>query len=173
MGPSTKQVGRQAQAQIEAPSLSLSLSLSLLTVTSHHELYRYLPGTLSGNPLAMAAGIETLTMLKAPGSYERLAALSSRLVAGILQAGKDTGHDMCGGHIGGMFGFFFTKGPVRNFGDAKKQDLTKFARWHRLMLERGVYLAPSAYEAGFMSLAHSEEDIDRTVAIAREVMQLL
>jgi glutamate-1-semialdehyde 2,1-aminomutase len=72
-----------------------------------------------------------------------------------------------------MFGFFFAKGPIRNFDDAKKQDLKKFARWHRLMLERGVYLAPSAYEAGFMSLAHTEADVDRTIAIAREVMRLL
>jgi glutamate-1-semialdehyde 2,1-aminomutase len=72
-----------------------------------------------------------------------------------------------------MFGFFFTKGPVRNFDDAKKQDLKKFARWHRLMLERGVYLAPSAYEAGFMSLAHTEDDIDKTIATAREVMRIL
>lgn len=130
-------------------------------------------GTLSGNPLAMAAGIETLTMLKKPGSYERLSALSSRLVQGIINAGKEFGHDMSGGYINGMFGFFFTKGPVRNFDDAKKQDLKKFARWHRLMLERGVYLAPSAYEAGFMSLAHTEDDIDKTIATAREVMRIL
>jgi glutamate-1-semialdehyde 2,1-aminomutase len=130
-------------------------------------------GTLSGNPLAMAAGIETLKMLKRPGTYERLDALTSRLVAGILQAGRDAGHDICGGHISGMFGFFFTKGPVLNMDDAKKQDLAKFSRWHRLMLERGVYLAPSAYEAGFMSTAHTEADIDRTIAIAREVMRML
>lgn len=130
-------------------------------------------GTLSGNPLAMAAGIETLKLLQTPGSYERLSALSSRLVEGVLRVGREAGHDVCGGHVGGMFGFFFAKGPVRNFDDAKKQDVGKFARWHRLMLERGVYLAPSAYEAGFMSLAHSEADVDRTVAIAKEVMQLL
>eukprot|EP00603_Paraphysomonas_imperforata_P011766 CAMPEP_0114473480 /NCGR_PEP_ID=MMETSP0104-20121206/13002_1 /TAXON_ID=37642 ORGANISM="Paraphysomonas imperforata, Strain PA2" /NCGR_SAMPLE_ID=MMETSP0104 /ASSEMBLY_ACC=CAM_ASM_000202 /LENGTH=475 /DNA_ID=CAMNT_0001647663 /DNA_START=199 /DNA_END=1629 /DNA_ORIENTATION=- len=133
----------------------------------------YQAGTLSGNPLAMAAGIQTLSMLKTPGTYERLSSLSSRLVKGIIQAGKDTGHDVCGGHVGGMFGFFFSQGPIRCFSDAKKQDVKKFSRWHRLMLERGVYLAPSAYEAGFMSTAHTEADIDRTIAIAREVMTLL
>lgn len=69
----------------------------------------------------MSAGIETLKMLKTPGSYERLDYLSSRLVAGILAAGKETGHEMCGGHVGGMFGWFFTNGPVNNFDDAKKQ----------------------------------------------------
>lgn len=133
----------------------------------------YQAGTLSGNPLAMAAGIETLKMLKMPGSYKRLASLSERLVNGIIKVGQETGHDMCGGHVGGMFGFFFTKGPVKNFDDAKKQDNLKFARWHRLMLERGVYFAPSPYEAGFMSLAHTEEDIDKTIAIAKEVLQML
>lgn len=133
----------------------------------------YQAGTLSGNPLAMAAGIQTLSMLKAPRTYERLSDLSSRLVKGIIQAGKDTGHEVCGGHVGGMFGFFFAQGPIRSFSDAKGQDVKKFARWHRLMLERGVYLAPSAYEAGFMSTAHTEADVDRTIAIAREVMSLL
>ena len=136
-------------------------------------LFFTVQGTLSGNPLAMAAGIKTLSMLKAPGSYERLGALSSRLVEGIVKAGRDAGHDVCGGYVSGMFGIFFTKGPVRNFNDAKKQDTLKFARWHRLMLERGVYFAPSAYEAGFMSLAHTEEDIDKTITVAKEVMSML
>ena len=76
---------------------------------------------------------------------------------------------MCGGHISGMFGFFFTAGPVKCFADAAKSDTDKFARWHRGMLERGVYLAPSQYEAGFMSLAHSDADIDHTLAMAKEV----
>jgi glutamate-1-semialdehyde 2,1-aminomutase len=75
--------------------------------------------------------------------------------------------------VGGMFGFFFCEGPVNNFEDAAKSDSKKFARWHRMMLERGVYLAPSQYEAGFTSLAHSEEDVDKTIETAREVMKLL
>ena len=133
----------------------------------------YQAGTLSGNPLAMAAGIKTMEILKRPGSYEHLDKMSSKLVAGILQAGKDAGHAVCGGHISGMFGFFFTEGPVNCFADAAKSDTKKFAKWHRGMLQRGVYLAPSQYEAGFMSLAHTEADIDRAVEIAKEVMKTI
>jgi glutamate-1-semialdehyde 2,1-aminomutase len=133
----------------------------------------YQAGTLSGNPLAMVAGMKTLEILKRPGTYERLDQLTSRLINGILDAGKEAGVPVCGGHISGMFGFFFTEGPVNCFADASKSDTEKFAKWHRGMLERGFYLAPSQYEAGFMSLAHTEEDIDRTIAAAREVMKTL
>jgi glutamate-1-semialdehyde 2,1-aminomutase len=133
----------------------------------------YQAGTLSGNPLAMAAGIRTLQILQRPGSYEHLDRVTKRLVEGILAAGKEHGHDVTGGSISGMFGFFFHKGPVRNFEEAAQSDGKKFAKWHRLMLERGVYLAPSQYEAGFMSLAHTDADIDETIEIAREVMKLL
>ena len=133
----------------------------------------YQAGTLSGNPLAMAAGIKTLEILKRPGSYEHLDKVTSKLVNGIITAGKEYGHPICGGSISGMFGFFFTNGPVNNFVDASKSDLKKFAKWHRMMLERGIYLAPSQYEAGFTSLAHTDEDIERTIAIAREVMSQL
>ncbi len=133
----------------------------------------YQAGTLSGNPLAMAAGIKTLEILQRPGSYEHLEKVTSRLVKGILAAGEEFGHEVSGGSISGMFGFFFHKGPVRNFQEAAQSDGKKFARWHRGMLRRGVYLAPSQYEAGFMSLAHSEADIDRTIAASREVMREL
>ena len=130
----------------------------------------YQAGTLSGNPLAMAAGIKTMEILSRPGAYEHMNKITSKLVAGILKAAEDAGHEVCGGNINGMFGFFFTKGPVNCFADAAKSDKEKFAKWHRMMLERGVYLAPSQFEAGFTSLAHTEEDIDKTIAIAREVM---
>lgn len=133
----------------------------------------YQAGTLSGNPLAMAAGIKTMEVLKEPGSYEHLDKVTSKLIAGIIEAGKDAGHAICGGSISGMFGFFFSEGPVNCFADAAKSDTAKFGKWHRMMLERGVYLAPSQYEAGFTSLAHTEEDIDKTIEIAREVMKLL
>lgn len=111
--------------------------------------------------------------IQRPGSYEYLEKITSRLINGILAAGREHGHAVTGGNISGMFGFFFTEGPVNCFADASKSDTTKFAKWHRKMLERGVYLAPSQYEAGFTSLAHTEEDIDRTIAIAREVMKEL
>jgi glutamate-1-semialdehyde 2,1-aminomutase len=133
----------------------------------------YQAGTLSGNPLAMAAGIKTLEVLRRPGSYERLDHLSGMLVDRLLSAGRAAGHDMCGGHVGGMFGFFFTKGPVNNFDDAACGDKEKFARFHRGMLERGHYFAPSCFEAGFMSLAHTEADIDATIKAAQEVFGLI
>jgi glutamate-1-semialdehyde 2,1-aminomutase len=133
----------------------------------------YQAGTLSGNPLAMTAGIETLKLLQKSGSYEYLDKITKKLADGLLQIAKETGHDACGGQISGMFGLFFTKGPVHNYEDAKKSDLQKFSRFHRGMLERGIYLAPSQFEAGFTSLAHTEEDIDKTLAAAREVMSNL
>jgi len=133
----------------------------------------YQAGTLSGNPLAMVAGIKTLEILSRPGAYEQLDSMTKKLIAGILEAGKETGHDMCGGSISGMFGFFFCKGPVSCFEDAMASDTAKFGRFHRGMLERGVYLAPSQFEAGFMGLAHTEEDVDRTIEAARETLKTL
>ncbi|KAK4348205.1 hypothetical protein RND71_034544 [Anisodus tanguticus] len=133
----------------------------------------YQAGTLSGNPLAMTAGIHTLKRLKQPGAYEHLDKITSELTQGILDAGKKTGHAMCGGYISGMFGFFFTDGPVHNFSDAKKSDTAKFAKFYRGMLEEGVYFAPSQFEAGFTSLAHTAEDIQRTLAAAKKVLSQL
>ena len=133
----------------------------------------YQAGTLSGNPLAMTAGIKTLEILDRPGAYEHLDAVTGRLIDGLLAAGRDAGHAMTGGHISGMFGFFFNENPVSSFEEAATSDMAKFGRFHRMMLERGVYLAPSGYEAGFTSLAHTEADIDRTIAAAKEVFALL
>jgi glutamate-1-semialdehyde 2,1-aminomutase len=133
----------------------------------------YQAGTLSGNPLAMTAGIETLKKLSVPGTYEELERKSNKLVDGIVAAAQKHGHDICGGTAGGMLGWYFNKGPVKNFAEAAKSDSAKFGKWHRMMLERGVYLAPSMYEAGFMSLAHTDEDIEKTIAIADEVLSQL
>ncbi len=133
----------------------------------------YQAGTLSGNPLAMTAGIKTLELLQKPGSYEALEAITQKLSEGLLKVAKDAGHSVCGGYVGAMFGLFFTEGPVRNYDDAKKSDLAKFGRFHRGMLERGVYLAPSQFEAGFTSLAHTTEDIERTLAAAKDVLSTL
>ncbi|RDX84292.1 Glutamate-1-semialdehyde 2,1-aminomutase, chloroplastic, partial [Mucuna pruriens] len=131
----------------------------------------YQAGTLSGNPLAMAVGIETLKLIKEPGTYEYLDEVTGELVQGILEVGKRARHSMCGGHINGMFGFFFTQGPVCNFSDAKRSDLAKFARFYQGMLEQGVYFAPSQFEAGFTSLAHTTEDIKMTIAAAEKVLR--
>ncbi len=123
----------------------------------------YQAGTLSGNPLAMTAGIKTLELLKQEGSYERLEALSQRLINGICESGKQNGLSITGSCIGGMFGFYLCEGPVRNFQEAKRTDSERFGRLHRAMLEKGIYLAPSAFEAGFTSLAHSDDDIETTL----------
>jgi glutamate-1-semialdehyde 2,1-aminomutase len=134
----------------------------------------YQAGTLSGNPLAMTAGMKSLEIMARPGSYEHLDRVTGRLVEGLLQIGKETGHAVCGGHISGMWGLFFCEGPISCFEDVRDScDFAKFARWHRGMLENGIYLAPSQYEAGFTSLAHSDEDIDRTLEAARKVMSTL
>lgn len=130
----------------------------------------YQAGTLSGNPLAMTAGIKTLELLQKSGTYEQLDRITKKLTEGLLNVAKETGHEVCGGQISGMFGMFFTAGPVHNYDDAKKSNLNKFARFHRGMLERGIYLAPSQFEAGFTSLAHTEEDIDQTIAATKEVL---
>jgi glutamate-1-semialdehyde 2,1-aminomutase len=133
----------------------------------------YQAGTLSGNPLAMTAGIKTLELLSKPGTYEYLEQITNQLADGLLKICSDTGHPACGGHISAMFGLFFTAGPVHNYEDAKKADTAKFGRFHRGMLEHGIYLAPSQFEAGFTSLAHTPTDIEQTLAAAKEVLSSL
>ncbi|MEC7897541.1 MAG: aminotransferase class III-fold pyridoxal phosphate-dependent enzyme, partial [Cyanobacteriota bacterium] len=128
----------------------------------------YQAGTLSGNPLAMTAGIKTLELLKQPGSYEKLTATTEKLVAGIKEAATAAGLPIYAGSVSAMFGFFLCEGPVRNFEEAKATDAARFGKLHRAMLERGVYLAPSAFEAGFTSLAHSDTDIESTIQAFRE-----
>lgn len=130
----------------------------------------YQAGTLSGNPLAMTAGIKTLELLQKPGTYEYLEKITNKLIEGLLTIARNAGHQVTGGNISGMFGMFFTGEKVHNYSDAKKSDTAKFARFHRGMLERGVYLAPSQFEAGFTSIAHTEDDIKQTLAVAEEVL---
>jgi glutamate-1-semialdehyde 2,1-aminomutase len=133
----------------------------------------YQAGTLSGNPLAMTAGIKTLELLQRPGTYDELERLTAKLTDGLLQAARDAGHEVYGGYISAMFGLFFHPGPITRYEEAKLSDLDKFSRFHRGMLERGVYLAPSQFEAGFTSLAHTDADIDQTIAAARDVFATL
>ncbi len=133
----------------------------------------YQAGTLSGNPLAMTAGIKTLELLQRPGTYDQLDRITQKLADGLLKIAQETGHAACAGQISAMFGLFFTAGPVHNYEDAKQSDTAKFGRFHRGMLEQGIYLAPSQFEAGFTSLAHTDEDIDRTLEAARTVMSSL
>ncbi len=130
----------------------------------------YQAGTLSGNPLAMAAGIATLERLRQPGTYEALAEKTGRLVDGVLAAAKEAGVPMTGGYIASMFGLFFSGSKVRSADDARACDTARFGRWHQGMLEAGVYLAPSQFEAGFMSLAHDDEALGLTLDAARAVL---
>ena len=133
----------------------------------------YQAGTLSGNPLAMAAGIATLTELQKKGVYEALDNKTKKLMNGLQSAADDAGIPFKTCHLGSMAGFFFTSIDVYNFDDAKKCDLDRFAKFYRIMLEKGVYLAPSQFEACFVSLAHSDEDIDQTIIAARQTMAAL
>ncbi len=130
----------------------------------------YQAGTLSGNPVAMAAGLATLKRLMSPGVYETLDARTDRLVNGLASTLTSAGIPGQVDRIGSMMGLFFTDIPVRNFEDAKTCNLDRFTAYYQGMLSRGVYLAPSQFEAGFVSLAHSEADIDATIAAAGEVM---
>ena len=123
----------------------------------------YQAGTLSGNPLAMTAGIKTLELLRQEGTYERLELTTSRLIEGIMDAAANNGISINGGSVSAMFGFFLCDGPVRNFEEAKTNNAELFGKLHKEMLKRGVYMAPSPFEAGFTSLAHSDEEIDRTI----------
>ncbi len=130
----------------------------------------YQAGTLSGNPLAMAAGIAALKALKRPGVYDTLERRSSRLAEGLAAAAEQAGIPAAFNRVGSMLGLFFTDCAVNNFDDAKTCDLEQFARYYQGMLAEGIYLAPSQFEAGFVSLAHTEEDIERTIAAASRVL---
>jgi len=127
----------------------------------------YQAGTLSGNPLAMTAGLETLKILEGEGVYETLNRKVEFLCEGIGQAAKDSSIPVWCTHVGAMFTIFFTPEPVEDYGTAKKSDTEAFVRYFVHMLERGIYLPPSQFEAVFVSLAHSQEDLERTVAAAR------
>ncbi|HEU5260315.1 MAG TPA: glutamate-1-semialdehyde 2,1-aminomutase [Gemmatimonadales bacterium] len=124
----------------------------------------YQAGTLSGNPVAMSAGLATLRETERSGFYEALERRTARLVAGIGDAARRRGVPVSAGHAGSMWGAYFTAGPVRNFAEARRADTALFARWHRAALARGVFLAPSAFEAAFVSDAHTDADIDFTIA---------
>jgi glutamate-1-semialdehyde 2,1-aminomutase len=126
----------------------------------------YQAGTLSGNPLAMAAGLATLRRLQRPGSYEQLEAASTRLAGGLQELARGAGVELSTVALGGLFGFFFHPGPVRCFDDARKSHEGRFRAFFSAMLEAGVYLAPSPYECGFVSLAHGDPEITATLAAA-------
>jgi glutamate-1-semialdehyde 2,1-aminomutase len=131
----------------------------------------YQAGTLSGNPVAMAAGLATLQQIDQPGFYEALSERTQQLVEGLAAAANEAGIPLATEHAGGMFGFIFTDGgPVRRFSQVASADIERFKKPFHGMLSEGVYLAPSAYEAGFVSAAHGDTEIDKTLDAAAKVL---
>ena len=130
----------------------------------------YQAGTLSGNPLAVAAGLETLRRLERPGVYETLTETTRRLSEGLAERAVAAGVELSSAAVGGMFGFFFHPGPVRSFEEARKSSGPRFKRFFAEMLARGVYLAPSPYEAGFVSLAHGPRELRATLRAAEAAL---
>jgi glutamate-1-semialdehyde 2,1-aminomutase len=128
----------------------------------------YQAGTLSGNPLAMSVGIATLDLLAVPGFYESLDGRAKRLGDGIAAALRETGVSATAARVGSLLTLFFSREPVHDYAGAKKCDTQRFAAFFRAMLDRGIFLAPSQFEALFVSAAHSDADIDRTIAACRE-----
>ncbi|MBW3534505.1 MAG: glutamate-1-semialdehyde 2,1-aminomutase [Gemmatimonadetes bacterium] len=133
----------------------------------------YQAGTLSGNPLATAAGNAQLAWLEAHDPYGALEARARRLAEGIAAAVRDAGVAASGSASGSMFGVFFREGPVRSFEEAKEADIDAFSRFHRACLERGVFLAPSPFEAGFVSTVHGDAEIDATLDAVRDACSVL
>jgi glutamate-1-semialdehyde 2,1-aminomutase len=131
----------------------------------------YQAGTLSGNPVATACGLATLREIGKPGFFEALAERTRALVAGLSAAARDAGVPLCGDSEGGMFGFFFADELPQHYQAVMATDKERFNRFFHAMLERGVYLAPALYEAGFVSAAHSAADLEATLASAREALR--
>jgi glutamate-1-semialdehyde 2,1-aminomutase len=133
----------------------------------------YQAGTLSGNPIAMAAGLKTLELISADGFYDALGKKVDYLVDGILDAARQNNIAMTANRVGGMFGLFFSDAQVTRFEQATRCDVEQFKTFFHGMLDAGVYLAPSAYEAGFVSAAHTQADLDNTIAAADKVLATL
>jgi glutamate-1-semialdehyde 2,1-aminomutase len=134
----------------------------------------YQAGTLSGNPVAMAAGLTTLNMVSQPGFYDALIKKTEKLVSGLEQRAEKTGIPLTTNQAGAMFGFFFSdEKNISNFAQVGRCDAERFKKFYHGMLDHGVYLAPSAYEAGFVSSAHTEEHIEITLDAAEKVFKTL
>ena len=131
----------------------------------------YQAGTLSGNPLAVEAGLATLEILSRPGTYKQLGGLAKKMSDGLGEAADKAGIPTYHTRVGSMMCMFFTGDPVNNYEDALKCDTKRYGKYFHKMLERGVYLAPSQFEAAFVSLAHTEKDIDKTLRAARQSLK--
>jgi glutamate-1-semialdehyde 2,1-aminomutase len=133
----------------------------------------YQAGTLSGNPLAMTAGIETLKIIQEPGVWEGMEARGAQLLAGLKEAAAAAGIPIQAGRVGTMFGFFFAEEPVTDWNSASKSDTDRFGAYFQAMLQRGIYIAPSQFEVGFMSAVHGTEEIEATIAAASDAFTML
>ena len=131
----------------------------------------YQAGTLSGNPVAVAAGMTTLKLIQEEGFYEKLTATADRLVTGLTAAAQEAGIDFCGDSVGGMFGFYFSKDVPSSYSEMMAGDKERFNRFFHGMLEEGVYFAPAMFEAGFVSIQHDDAVIDATIEAARRVFK--
>jgi glutamate-1-semialdehyde 2,1-aminomutase len=131
----------------------------------------YQAGTLSGNPVAVAAGMTTLKLIQEAGFYERLSATANRLVAGLTEAAREAGIDFCGDAVGGMFGMYFSKEVPGSYSEMMAGDKERFNRFFHGMLDEGVYFAPAMFEAGFVSIQHDDAAIDETIEAARRVFK--
>jgi glutamate-1-semialdehyde 2,1-aminomutase len=131
----------------------------------------YQAGTLSGNPLAVAAGLATLRLVQAPGFYQRLSASTDKLATGLSAAAQEAGIAFSAQSIGGMFGLYFRAAPPRDLAEVMTCEVQAFNRFFHAMLAQGVYLAPSAYEAGFVSAAHGDAEIERTLEAAKQAFR--
>jgi glutamate-1-semialdehyde 2,1-aminomutase len=132
----------------------------------------YQAGTLSGNPLAVAAGLAMLAALRRPGVYERLEVLGARMEQGLRTASDKTGVPLTVNRVGSMLTAFFCPGPVTDWSSAARADRDRYARFFHAMLARGIYLAPSQFEAAFVSLAHTEADLDEAARATVEALAM-
>jgi glutamate-1-semialdehyde 2,1-aminomutase len=133
----------------------------------------YQAGTLSGNPVSVAAGIRTLQLIQEPEFFDDLTKVTRGFVDGMTEMARKNSVDFCADAVGGMFGMYFSKSIPESFADVMASDRERFNQFFHLMLDRGVYLAPSAFEAGFVSSAHSEADITATLDAADEAFAKL
>ena len=129
----------------------------------------YQAGTLSGNPVAVAAGLATLKQVQAPGFYQQLASATQLLVTGLTAAARASNLPFSAQHVGGMFGVYFRATPPQSYAEVMQCDKAAFNHFFHSMLDAGIYLAPSAYEAGFVSAAHGAAEIDKTITAAQRV----
>ena len=133
----------------------------------------YQAGTLSGNPVAVAAGLKTLELIQATGFYKELSLVTTKLVEGMTRVAKEKGVKFCARSVGGMFGIYFSELPPNSFDEIMNSDREKFNKFFHSMLEQGIYFGPSAFEAGFVSAAHTEKDIDDTIEACRRAFESL